>query len=298
MANIKFSGFTSAASLTATGELVGYDGVNNIRLTKANLESSLDLSNLSGLLDLTTQSTGEIDLATQVSGVLPLAHGGTGQGAIVTTGVPLVGYLLDEGTQVIEDNLKIVDSGGGVPVLSTGPASKIAPPSLQMKITNATALFNTNNGADFLVPYNDVIVNDDPTIYVPEPYNGTTQFGKVQIQQAGRYMFQIRYSSFDLLQPGLPTVDGTKFLRITVSSDVSNSGTAGKQCTLQNLIVATSANGEASVSGSGIMDFAGGEWFGVVGFHTGATGGSGTQGFPVNSNAFFNEPMLWMVKIG
>lgn len=288
MANKKFSDFTTAPSLSGTAELVGYDGVDNIRLTKANLETSLDLGNLSGTITLGTQTTG----------TLPINEGGTGQSAITSTGVPLVGYLLDEGSQVIGDNLIIADAGGGVSVLSTGAASKIAPPSLQMKITNATALFNTNDGADFLVPYNDVIVNDDATIYNPEPYNGTTQFGKVQIQQAGRYMFQVRYSSFDLLQPGLPTVDGTKFLRITVSADASNSGTAGKQCTLQNLIIATSGNGEATVSGSGIMDFAGGEWFGVVGLHTGATGGTGTQGFPVNSNAFFNEPMLWMVKIG
>jgi len=71
MANIKFSGFTSAASLTGTGELVGYDGVNNIRLTKANLETSLDLSNLSGSVDLTSQ----------VTGILPLTNGGTGASA-------------------------------------------------------------------------------------------------------------------------------------------------------------------------------------------------------------------------
>jgi hypothetical protein len=288
MANIKFSGFTSAASLTGTGELVGYDGVNNIRLTKANLETSLDLSNLSGTIDLTSQ----------VTNVLPLNNGGTGQGTIISTGVPLVGYLLDEATQVIGDSLIIEDDGAGNSVLGTGAASKIAPPALQMKITNATALFNTNNGTDFLVPFNDVIINDDATIFNPEPYDGISTFGKVEILQPGRYLFQVRYSSFDLIQSALPTVDGSVFMRITVSSDTVNNGTGGKQCTLQNLIIATSGNGEASVSGSGIMDFAGGEFFGVVGFHTGATGGSGTQGFPVNSNAFFNEPMLWMVKIG
>lgn len=69
MANVKFSQFNLETSLSATGFLVGYDGVNNTRLTKASLESSLDLANLSGT----------IDLSTQVTGTLPILNGGTGQ---------------------------------------------------------------------------------------------------------------------------------------------------------------------------------------------------------------------------
>ena len=75
MANVKFSQFNLETSLSATGFLVGYDGVNNIRLTKASLESSLDLANLSGT----------IDLSTQVTGTLPILNGGTG---IAPTGEP------------------------------------------------------------------------------------------------------------------------------------------------------------------------------------------------------------------
>jgi hypothetical protein len=79
MANVKFSQFNLETSLSATGFLVGYDGVNNTRLTKASLESSLDLANLSGTIDLSTQVSGTIDLAAQVSGVLPILNGGTGE---------------------------------------------------------------------------------------------------------------------------------------------------------------------------------------------------------------------------
>lgn len=74
MANVKFSQFTSAASLSATGQIVGFDGVNNIRLTKAALEGSLDLGNLTGSIDLATQSTGSIDISTRTTGDLPLSR--------------------------------------------------------------------------------------------------------------------------------------------------------------------------------------------------------------------------------
>jgi hypothetical protein len=51
MANVKFSQFT-AATISATGFIVGYDSVlnDNIRLTLAQLETALTLNNLSGVL--------------------------------------------------------------------------------------------------------------------------------------------------------------------------------------------------------------------------------------------------------
>ncbi len=62
--------------------------------------------------------------------------------------------------------------------------------------------------------------------------------------------------------------------------------------------MATSVNGEAVATGSGVMDLAANDILEITGFHTGATGGSGSQGFPVSNNSLFNEPMLWAVKIG
>ena len=113
----------------------------------------------------------------------------------------------------------------------------------------------------------------------------------IEVLQDGRYEFFARYSSFDIFQPGLPGVDGTKFLRIIAATN------GVKQCILQDLIVPTALNGEANVTGGGFMDLSAGDIFGIIGFHTGATGGAGNQGFPVSNNAFFNEPMLWLVKI-
>jgi hypothetical protein len=75
----KFSDFSTAASLSGTGFIVGYDGASNFKMTKSALESSLDLANISGSIDLATQTTGDIDLTTQVTGALPILNGGTGQ---------------------------------------------------------------------------------------------------------------------------------------------------------------------------------------------------------------------------
>jgi hypothetical protein len=170
-------------------------------------------------------------------------------------------------------------------------------PACQVKISGGAGLANTNNGTDFLVPYNTVTVNDDATIFNPVVTGGLGNQGAIQVLKAGRYAFQARYSSFDLVQPGLPTVDGNKFFRITASTDTVAAGIGTKQCVLQDLIVATSVNGEAVVTGAGYMDLNANDYFKIVGFHNGATGGSGTQGFPVNNNALFNEPQLWLVKV-
>ncbi len=170
-------------------------------------------------------------------------------------------------------------------------------PSCQVKISGVAGLANTNNVTDFLVPYNTVTVNDDATIFNPITTGGLGSQGAIQVLKAGRYAFQARYSSFDLAQASLPTVDGNKFFRITASTDTVAAGIGTKQCVLQDLIVATSVNGEAVVTGSGYMDLNANDYFKIVGFHNGATGGSGTQGFPVNNNALFNEPQLWLVKV-
>jgi len=170
-------------------------------------------------------------------------------------------------------------------------------PACQVKISGGAGLANTNDGADFLVPYNTVTVNDDNTIFNPITTGGLGSQGAIQVLKAGRYAFQARYSSFDLVQSSLPTVDGSVFFRITASTDTAASGIGTKQCVLQDLIVATSGNGEAVVTGSGYMDLNANDYFKIIGLHTGATGGSGTQGFPVNNNTQFNEPQLWLVKV-
>ena len=182
----------------------------------------------------------------------------------------------------------VLKSNGGA---GAGIAWKRQQPGCQLKISGTTGLGNTTDGIDFEVPYNATIVNDDPTIFNPQLVGGGGANVGIEVLQDGRYEFFARYSSFDIFQPGLPGVDGTKFLRIIAATN------GVKQCILQDLIVPTALNGEANVTGGGFMDLSAGDIFGIIGFHTGATGGAGNQGFPVSNNAFFNEPMLWLVKI-
>ena len=95
----KFSDFNIAASLTGTGFIVGYNGPDNVRITKTSLESSLDLANLTGTIDLTTQVSGTLDLATNVSGALPILNGGTGQ----ATAQDAINALTESATQTTND---------------------------------------------------------------------------------------------------------------------------------------------------------------------------------------------------
>lgn len=283
MATKKFSQFDVRTSI-GTSNLVGFDGADNVKLDQSALEASLNLSNLQG----------NVSLASQVSGTLPLANGGTGQSAITSTGIPLVGYLMDESTQVIGDSLIIEDNGGGGSVLGTGAAVNINPPAVQLKIAGTSGISNTNDSTDFMVPYNSTIVNTDTSIFSPTITGGLGAQGSIRVSVAGRYLLQARYSTYDLVQnySGSNNVDGRKFLRITAAVNGS------KVCVLHNLVVATTGNGEAVASGSGIMDLEAEDLVSIIGFHTGATGGSGTQGYPVSNNTLFNEPMFWLVKIG
>jgi len=190
---------------------------------------------------------------------------------------------------IIDKNGVSGNAGYVLKSIASGVAWKPQQPGCQLKISGGTGLTNTTNGIDFEVQYNATIVNDDPTLFTPRLVGGGTNIG-IEVLQDGRYEFFARYATFDLTQPSLPTVDGTKFLRIIAAVN------GVKQCILQDLIVPTALNGEANATGGGFMDLTAGDIFGIIGFHTGATGGGGT-GFPVNSNAFFNEPMLWLVKV-
>lgn len=201
--------------------------------------------------------------------------------------------LKDSGGSAGTNGAVLVSNGGS----GNGISWRQQQPGCQIKIVGTAGLTNTNNGTDFLVPYNTVVVNDSTGIFNPIVTGGFGNQGAIQVLQSGRYEFFARYSSFDLAQTTLPTLDGNKFFRITAATDVAAPGIGTKQCILQDLVVATSVNGEANVTGGGFMDLNAGDYFKIIGFHNGATGGTGTQGFPVSSNAFFNEPMLWLVKI-
>jgi hypothetical protein len=92
--------------------------------------------------------------------------------------------------------------------------------------------------------------------------------------------------------------DGTDFLRVGISTDPSPIGIGTKYTYLDKGYTGTTVNGEASKGGSCIyISSSGGEWIGVVAFHDGANGGSGTQGYPVSDNSFYNQPYLEIIKL-
>ena len=209
MADKKFSQFTNKATPTGNEQVVGLDAGSNVKLTI----NTIDLGGLAG----------QIDLTTQVSNVLGIGEGGTGASV---EGVATVGALLDEANQQIGDALVIQDDGSGNSVLATGPAVNIAPAGLQLVIAGDSGVSNTDNGVDFTVPYNTVRTNDDTSVY------DTPVLGEAKVLKDGRYLVQARYST-DLVQSNLPTVDGTKFLRITATVN------GAKTCVFHNLLITT-----------------------------------------------------------
>ena len=159
-------------------------------------------------------------------------------------------------------------------------------PICRIAITGNTGLSNTNNSVDFLALYNGEVYNTDPTEFI-------RQNSKIQIVNSGRYMIRARYSSYDM-------VGGNNFLRLAaITASTSSNGDLGTKLEyLDQGFIGTTGNGEASKMGSTIYNASGGEWIGVVVLHGGATGGSGSQGYPVFDNSLFNQPYLEIIKIG
>lgn len=153
MANIKFSGFTSAASLTGTGELVGYDGVNNIRLTKANLETSLDLSNLSGSIDLTSQ----------VTGVLPLTNGGTGASAQPA----ILDNVTDAASQPVDDIIVASAAGAIFQNPSQHPNIPVQCITEMSWSGSVNPYINFTNGSDVTIPFDSTQANFSTSTTIP-----------------------------------------------------------------------------------------------------------------------------------
>ena len=268
MADKKFSDFNNVATPSGSEQIVGLSSSTNIRMTV----SSIGLDKLGG--------------------TLPINKGGTGG---TSAGVALVGELVDESNQVIGDSLVFQDDGAGNTVLAAGKPQQVELPHIQIRINGPAGITNTNDNTDFTIPYNNVHFMHPPNQANPQGGNdyftptlsGANQ-GQLTILQSGTYMLHANYSTYDLQQNNLPTVDGTKFLRITL---VIN-GT--KEKVLDNHLVTTSVNGEAFAQGDFIMQFAANDVVEIHAFHTGTNSGTG---FPVTSNSLFNESTFSLVKV-
>jgi hypothetical protein len=143
MANVKFSQFTAAGTLSATGFIVGYDGANNTRITKAILESSLVLANISGSIDLTNK----------VTGTLPIANGGTGN-----TTASAAFNALSQSAAETDDKIVTVDSGAATfkfPYENAYIPTNVTFTAFWTGATNP--YFNLVNGSNNVIPFDDSI---------------------------------------------------------------------------------------------------------------------------------------------
>ena len=165
----------------------------------------------------------------------------------------------------------------------TGPGGASNLQSCKININGTSGLSNTNNGVDFLVPFNNTVYNTSPGDFI-------VSGSKIQIVNSGRYIIYGRYSSYDM------TI-GTNFLRIITSTSNLNTGVGTKIEQLDVGYIGTSFNGEATKQGSHIYVASAGEWIGLVALHSGASGGGGNQGYPVFDNNFWNQPYLEILKL-
>ena len=165
----------------------------------------------------------------------------------------------------------------------TGPGGASNLQSCKININGTSGLSNTNNGVDFLVPFNNTVYNTSPGDFI-------VSGSKIQIVNSGRYIIYGRYSSYDM-------TSGTNFLRIITSTSNLNTGVGTKIEQLDVGYIGTSFNGEATKQGSHIYVASAGEWIGLVALHSGASGGGGNQGYPVFDNNFWNQPYLEILKL-
>ena len=165
----------------------------------------------------------------------------------------------------------------------TGPGGASNLQSCKININGTSGLSNTNNGVDFLVPFNNTVYNTSPGDFI-------VSGSKIQIVNSGRYIIYGRYSSYDM------TI-GTNFLRIITSTSNLNTGVGTKIEQLDVGYIGTNFNGEATKQGSHIYVASAGEWIGLVALHSGASGGGGNQGYPVFDNNFWNQPYLEILKL-
>jgi hypothetical protein len=157
--------------------------------------------------------------------------------------------------------------------------------SCKIIINGTGGLSNTQNGVDFLVLYNTIAWNESLNDFTPTG-------SKIRINTPGKYLVLARYSSYDMTAPL------TDFMRIGVTKSNFSTNIGNKIEYLDQGVIQTGINGEATKAGSGVFEFIPGDFVGIVAFHTGATGGPfGNDGYPVFDNTFYNQPHLEIVKL-
>jgi len=162
--------------------------------------------------------------------------------------------------------------------------------SILMTINSSTGLFNTNNGTQYIVPWNFIEWQTNGAII-----SGSTVNKNIVINQTGIYKLTGRYASYDMF-----SANNTLTVRVFFSTGPMT--TAGVGGTILTTIgdgqIGTTANGAAQKQGEYIFKVVSVPLYMVMIFaHTGATGGGfGVQGFPVFENTSSGTQPYWYVE--
>jgi hypothetical protein len=161
---------------------------------------------------------------------------------------------------------------------------------VRMVIQGTAGLTNTNNSTDTIIPFNTLQVMTDSNVI-----SASTANENVLIQEPGLYHFSARYASFDM-------TNGSNFMRVQLRSSTSGVITNAAGGTLLRAVeqgaIGTGGNGEATKQGSDFIYITTAPtWIVATFLHSGATGGNGSQGFPVNDNTLGNQPQLTIMKV-
>jgi hypothetical protein len=182
-----------------------------------------------------------------------------------------------ERTDLIPLGTRDSSFGGGYKPTAITVQDFLASLGCKIVISGTSGLFNTDNGVEFQVPYNNTQYNESLTDF-------EVVGNKIKVLNSGKYLILARYSSYDM-------ADGNDFLRLGVVV----SGTKIEY--LDQGFIGTGFNGEASKAGSCVLNLNAGDIVGIVALHGGANGGNGNQGYPVFDNSFFNQPYLQIIKL-
>lgn len=176
--------------------------------------------------------------------------------------------------------------------------------------------FDCINAEDYLVPYNQTIGLVDGNYFNVTTAGGLNTQGSIEVLKNGVYMFFVEYSCQNLFQnqgvaiSSTTSADAFIFLRITLTTNpgpFSPVDLGSKQFVIDQHIVSTSLNGEATATGAGIIRLEAGTHVGVIGFQTGGAGPGNTTGVPLangvagcipnDNNNLYNRPTFTLIKI-
>ena len=131
-------------------------------------------------------------------------------------------------------------------------------------IDGTSGLFNTNNNTEYVMPWNTLVHNTDTSV-IQSPGNNNVLIIPGVTSGAGEwYLFEMRYTSFDITNPDA-------FMRISIrdsSSPILSPGGGTLRRVLAQGYTGTTVSGEASMQGSCVLNVTAQTYFVFTFLHT------------------------------